>query len=153
MSTTAPRLLWHASRADINRPTINGRTTGDNHNNSGLGIYCATKPMDYICGFGDTVHQLSICDDARVLRMTIKELANLGRDESRQWFEQEGRRLATRYDIIELVEITGIAEQAIVLADEAITACIKLTREQYLDIALDHGVYTRTLSSRPRGIA
>ena len=47
-----PRRLWHASRANIERPTIAGRTEGENHANSGLGIYCATEPASYIASFG-----------------------------------------------------------------------------------------------------
>ena len=77
-SQSATRTLWHASREEIERPTIEGRTAGDNHANSGLGIYCATKPMDYICGFGGFVHELVLAPASRILRMTIPELNKMG---------------------------------------------------------------------------
>lgn len=121
-----PRRLWHASRANIDRPTIAGRTEGENHTNSGLGIYCATEPASYIAGFGSFIHELTLHPGARIMRMTISELSAMGwvkyNDEPRErdWFEQEGRRLGKSFDLIELIEISGRAEQAIVLNDHII---------------------------------
>lgn len=136
MSST-PRLLWHASRADIDRPTLAGRTVGDNHDNSGLGIFCATEPHDYIIGFGEFVHELTVRPDAKVLRMTLAEFAALSRrpwqeNGHREWFEQEGRRLAQEYDLVDLVEITGVVEQSIILRDEAIVASRKFSAQEYM---------------------
>ena len=122
-----PRRLWHASRANIERPTLAGRTEGENHANSGLGIYCATKPASYIASFGAFIHELTLRPDARVMRMTIGELSAMGwvkgEPRERDWFEQEGRRLGQSFDLIELVEISGKVEQAIVLNDSAILEC------------------------------
>lgn len=87
------RILWHASRADIDRPTIAGRTVGENHANSGLGLFCATAPHSYIAGFGHHIHALTIKDDPRVLTIFVRELAAMGpkgldEEASRAWFEQ-----------------------------------------------------------------
>lgn len=122
-----PRRLWHASRANIDRPTIAGRTEGENHANSGLGIYCATEPASYIASFGAFIHELTLHPEVRVMRMTISELSAMGwakgEPRERDWFEQEGRRLGQSFDLIELIEISGRADQAIVLNDSAIVAC------------------------------
>lgn len=139
----SPRQLWHASRAAIDRPTLDGRTSGDNHDNSGLGIFCATSPHDYILGFGAFVHELTLRPDVRVLRMPISDFVALsrrppGEDDGRQWFEQEGKRLAQEYDLVEIVEITGIAEQAIILRDDAIVASKRLSADDYALIARPH---------------
>ena len=63
-----PTKLWHASRADIARPTISGRTVGDHHDNSGLGLFCATAPEAYIANFGPYIFELDLVDDLRVKR-------------------------------------------------------------------------------------
>jgi hypothetical protein len=131
-----PRRLWHASRANIERPTLAGRTEGENHANSGLGIYCATKPANYIASFGAFIHELTLRPDVRVMRMTISELSAMGwvkgEPRERDWFEQEGRRLGQSFDLIELIEISGLAEQAIVLNDSAILECKVQSAEAFL---------------------
>ena len=133
----ASRTLWHASRANISRPTIAGRTEGDNHENSGLGIFCATEPADYIAGFGSTVHEITLHHSVRVMRLKIKELAAMGRvsgepQRTRQWFETEGRRWGKDYDVVELVEMDGQVAQAIILNDDAIAACTARPVEAFL---------------------
>jgi hypothetical protein len=138
---TNPRILWHASRADIDRPTIAGRTEGDNHANSGLGIYCAMAPYDYINGFGAHIHALTLKEDVRVLSMKLDDLRRMGEraqdDPDRKWYEAQGRRLARDYDIIEIVEINGAAEQAIILSDEAVVSSQRMTSEEFARIATD----------------
>lgn len=136
-SSTNPRVVWHASRADIERPTLEGRTLGDNHANSGLGIFCGAEPHSYLAGFGETVFALTLAPDARALQMSISELARMGRSAhggvlERAWFESEGRRLAQGYDLIELVEIHGKVEQVILPRDEAVVAVEKMMRETFL---------------------
>lgn len=131
MTSSPVRLLWHASRHDIQRPTVAGRVAGVNAENSGLGLFCATVPRDYISGFGPWVHEIVLHDELRVLRMDITTLAGMGRWEDRAWFEAEGRRLAQDYDVIELIEIDGRCEQVIVLRDAAIADSRRLTAEQF----------------------
>lgn len=136
-SFPASRRLWHASRAHIDRPTIAGRTEGDNHANSGLGLFCATTAAEYITGFGATVHELTLAPDVRVMRLTIRELAKMGMDEqgnfrTRAQFDQLGRQWAKGYDLIELEESSGDVAQAIVLNDAAIVACKAMTAEEFL---------------------
>ena len=134
---SSPRVLWHASRANINRPTISGRTEGSHHANSGLGIFCATAPHEYLSGFGSSFHALTLSPDARALKMWTRDLARMGRgnweegDNDRQWFEQEGRRLGKEYDIIELVEIEGNVEQVIILNDEVVLSSAKLSLDEF----------------------
>lgn len=144
-------MLWHASRADIDRPTIANRTVGDGHHNSGLGLFCATAPMDYIAGFGSFIHQLTISPHAKALNMPIRELASLGYGEDRSWFENEGRRHARKYGLIYLVEASGIVEQAIVLRDDTIVSCRKMKLEEFMEIAIDHSAYMRAAAQRSRG--
>lgn len=134
-------ILWHASRADVERPTIAGRTQGSNHANSGLGIYCAAGPHDYISGFGDAIHELMIRSDARVTSMSVRELHDMGEDymagdqdgpvRDRAWFDAEGRRLARDHDVVLIRESNGYASQAIILNDDAVASSIRLTREEF----------------------
>lgn len=134
-----PPVLWHASRAAIDRPTLAGRTVGDNHANSGLGLFCATEPADYIARFGATIFALTLVDSPRIMPLTIQELSKMGmpmalhgETGSREWFEQQGREWAKEYDAVALVEASGEIHQAIVLRDSAIVACAKMSVEDYL---------------------
>ena len=131
-SSALPTVLWHASRANIERPTIANRTEGDNHANSGLGLWCATGPHDYIAGFGATVFALTLVPNARVKEMSLSELVKLGRDESREWFDALGREWSQSFDVVSLVERTGEACQAIVLNDAAIASVKRFTQEAFL---------------------
>ena len=135
-----PPVLWHAGRASIERPTLAGRTVGDHHANSGLGLFCATEPADYIAGFGATIFALTLKPDPCVMQLTIRELSRMGWKEdapgypqSREWFEQQGREWAQEFDAIALVESSGEIKQAIVLRDCAIVACTKMSVEDYLE--------------------
>lgn len=147
------RVLWHASRADVDRPTIAGRTRGTNHANSGLGLYCATGPHDYIAGFGDTVFALTLHPQARVMRMGITQLRDLGRsgpnEVSREWFDQEGRRLGERFDVIDLVETNGQVDQTIVLNDAAIVAVRKFSAQAFLAQTQDRATAPSGRTPRP----
>jgi hypothetical protein len=135
-----PPVLWHASRADIDRPTLAGRTVGDNHQNSGLGLWCAAKPARYIAGFGATIFALTLVDHPRVKRLTIRELAAMGKPlnepgqpGSREWFEEQGRQWAQQFDVVALVESSGEVAQAIVLSDSAIVGCERMTASDFLE--------------------
>jgi hypothetical protein len=134
--------LWHASRSDVERPTIAGRTEGENHDNSGLGIYCATGPHDYIDGFGDSIHSLVMRPDVRIMEMSIEDLRLMGSQGSdiedgrdRAWFEAEGRRLAARFDVVLIREDNGYASQAVILTDDAIASSIRMTRDEFAAIS------------------
>jgi hypothetical protein len=134
--SSSPLVLWHASRADIDRPTIAGRTVGENHANSGLGLFCATAPHAYIAGFGPHVHALTIKEDAKAFTLWVRELAAMGprdlnEEDSRVWFEQEGQRLSKEYDLIHLKESNGNIEQAIILHDAAIVSSTRFSMEEY----------------------
>lgn len=130
----ASLILWHASRNDISRPTIEGRKPGENHENSGLGIYCSTSPEEYVVNFGSHIFQIHLRQDVRVKRMDISELLRLsgGGRHDREWFDDLGRQLGQKYDIIDLIEKDGLATQAVILNDEAIDHVIRLTPEEYL---------------------
>lgn len=127
--------LWHASRFEIDRPTLAGRSAGANHANSGLGLFCATHPRDYLTGFGDHLLELTLRPGLRVMALTIDGLVRFDRaaggGQDRSWFEAEGRRLAQDYDLIALVEIDGTVEQAIVLSDDAILTSTPLSLEAF----------------------
>lgn len=130
-----PRLVWHATRSDIERPTIAGRTAGDNHANSGLGIFCASFADDYLYMFGEFIHELTLRDDARALRMPTTQLRLMGYDQDREvdreWFEAQGRKLGQQYDLIELEEIDGQVNQVILLNDEVIVSSRKLEPDAF----------------------
>jgi len=133
-----PSKLWHAGRADIVQPTVAGRSVGNNHENSGLGLYCATVPARYITGFGETVFGLTIKSNPRVLSLSIRELAEMGQGRdgcprSREWFEAQGRRWSEDFDVVALVESSGAITQAIVLLDDAIVGCEKFAAKDYLE--------------------
>lgn len=72
------RMVWHASRHEIERPTLDGRIAGDNHANSGLGLFCATAPCEYLGSFGPWVHEMTLAKHLRVMRMGITELREMG---------------------------------------------------------------------------
>lgn len=136
-----PPVLWHASRASIDRPTLAGRTVGDNHANSGLGLFCATEPADYIAGFGATIFALTLVPDPQVMQLTIRELSKMGMPSespgdpgSREWFEEQGRQWSKEFDAVALVEASGEVHQAIVLRDSAVVACEKMSLEHYLNV-------------------
>lgn len=151
------RVLWHASRAVVDRPTLAGRTEGENHANSGLGLFCATGPHSYIGGFGAAIYALTLKDEPRITQMSIRELMEMGREgpivRSRAWFEAEGQRLAHAFDVIELVELGGFVSQAIVLRDDAIVAVKRMTSEAFLqtarDVADDMAAWAGQRSGRP----
>lgn len=142
MTEAAPLVLWHASRADIDRPTIAGRMEGTNHGNSGLGIFCATGPHDYIGGFGDAIHSLTLRADARVKTITVRELYEMGEtpngdERDRAWFDAEGRRLAEKHDVILIAESSGWTSQAIILRDDAVVSSRRMTREEFATVSYD----------------
>lgn len=131
------RVLWHASRAPVDCPTIAGRSAGDNHANSGLGLYCATHPHDYIAGFGPWVFRLEIAPSVRVLKWDIAQLAGLKPpsqflDSDREWYESYGRKLGRQFDLVDIQEVDSRVEQSIVLNDQAIVRATRFTREQFL---------------------
>ena len=133
---TKPLILWHASRADIDRPTIAGRTEGSHHANSGLGIYCATDPHDYIAGFGDHIHKMEVREDARVDRISVNDLQRMGQakdgDLDRTWFEQERERRSAHHDVLLVIESNGYPSQAIILTDDAIRQNERMTKDEFL---------------------
>jgi hypothetical protein len=73
--------------------------------------------------------------------MKLDDLRRMGEraqdDPDRKWYEAQGRRLARDYDIIEIVEINGAAEQAIILSDEAVVSSQRMTSEEFARIATD----------------
>ncbi len=139
--TDGPLTLWHASRADIERPTIAGRTEGDHHANSGLGIFCATGPHDYIVNFGGDVHALVIREDARIMDLTIPELRIMGEtrdgERDRAWFDAEGRRLGKDFDVIMLRETDGLSTQAVILNDEAVASSRRMDEKTFRTLSHD----------------
>lgn len=142
MTDAAPLVLWHASRADVDRPTIAGRTEGANHGNSGLGIFCATGPHDYIGGFGDAIHSLTLREDARVRTITVRELYEMGEapngdERDRAWFDAEGRRLAENHDVVLIAESSGWTSQAIILRDDAVVSSRRMTKEEFAAVSYD----------------
>lgn len=133
MSSSPIEVVWHASRADIERPTLDGRTEGDNHANSGLGLFCGAGPDSYLAGFGPHLFALTLAPNLRRLRWTITDLRTVGdRDAPRSWFEEKGRELAQSFDLIELEENNGIVSQVIVLNEQIITDVKRFTREEFL---------------------
>ena len=128
--------LWHASRCNIVRPTIEGRVAGDNHDNSGLGIYCSTKPDDYIANFGDYIFQIDLRPDVKVKRITISDLADISRDPAhdRGWFERLGHEWGKLYDIVELEEKDGVVAQAIILRNEAVIRVQRHNPDEFMKI-------------------
>lgn len=142
MTDAAPLTLWHASRADIERPTIVGRTEGANHGNSGLGIFCATGPHDYIGGFGDAIHSLTLRPDARTMTISVRDLYEMGEapngdERDRAWFDAEGRRLADKHDVILIAEGSGWVSQAIILRDDAVVSSQRMTKEEFAAVSYD----------------
>ena len=142
MTDAAPLTLWHASRADVDRPTIAGRTEGTNHGNSGLGIFCATGPHDYIGGFGDAIHSLTLRADARTRTITVRELYEMGEapngdERDRAWFNAEGRRLAEKHDVVLIAESSGWVSQAVILRDDAVASSRRMTREEFAAVSYD----------------
>lgn len=134
------RVLWHAGRADVDRPTIAGRTAGEHHGNSGLGLFCATLPRDYIRGFGEHLYALTVAEGARVLHWSIHDLRQASDAlDSRGAFEGEGRRLAQDFDLIEIEEIDGTVEQVIVLNDAAIVSVDRIPLEYFKRLAANLG--------------
>ncbi len=134
--------LWHASRADVERPTIAGRTEGRNHGNSGLGIFCATGPHDYIGGFGESIHSLTLRPDARSTTITVRELYEMGSNDEgderdRRWFEAEGRRLAEDHDVVLIAESSGWISQAVILRDDAVASSQRMTKEEFAAVSYD----------------
>ena len=150
--------LWHASRSDVERPTIAGRTEGTNHDNSGLGIYCATGPHDYISGFGDAIHSLVMRPDVRVMEMSIEDLRLMGSHGSdiddgkdRAWFEAQGRRLAVEFDVVLIREDNGYASQAIILTDDAVASSTRMTRDEFAAISTSVSRDMRAFESQNEG--
>ena len=131
--------LWHASRADVERPTVAGRIAGEHHANSGLGLFCATAPHSYIAGFGDNIHEMTLKSEARIMKMGIIDLQKMGQSKEsleepdRAWFENEGRRISQDHDVIILIETNGYASQAILLIDD----CVETSRPHSKDAFLD----------------
>lgn len=137
--TNEPITLWHASRSDVERPSVAGRIPGEHHNNSGLGLFCATGPHSYITGFGDHVHEITLKPGTRIMDMTVGELHKMsdafgGRD--RAWFEGEGNRLTKEYDIIMIKEKNGYASQAIILHDDCVDTTKAHSKEAFLENAI-----------------
>lgn len=133
--TRLPAVVWHASRTDIDRPTLAGRVAGPYHANSGLGLFCGTQPSNYLAGFGSTIFALTLNPESRVLAMDVPALRHLDQPEEerdRQWFEAEGRRLAADYDVIALMESSGSIDQVILLTDNAIVSAAKMSAETFL---------------------
>lgn len=139
--TEGPLTLWHASRADIERPTIVGRTEGDHHPNSGLGIFCATGPHSYIAGFGADVHALVIRDDARIMDLTVSDLRKMGEvgddERDRVWFDARGRELAKDFDVIMIREGNGLSTQAIILNDEVVSSSRRMDVAEFRTVCHD----------------
>lgn len=130
-----PTKLWHASRADIARPTLSGRTVGDHHDNSGLGLFCATAPDDYIANFGPYIFELDLVDDLRVKRLTIGEFAALSRSAgtTRAEFEALGLRWSDQYDCLAIEEVDGQVRQAVILSDRAIANATRHDVQGFLE--------------------
>ena len=131
-----PTKLWHASRADIARPTLSGRTVGDHHDNSGLGLFCATEPAAYIANFGPYVFELDLVDDLRVKRLTIGEFAALSRSagDTRAEFAALGRQWSDEYDCLAIEEVDGQVRQMVILSDRAIANATRHDVQGFLDL-------------------
>lgn len=149
-----PPVLWHASRSAVDRPTLEGRIAGDNHANSGLGLWCATAPHGYLSGFGSTVHALTLASDLRVLTLPLSEVAAMGRHgqgspaEDRAWFEAHGRRLAETYELLVILEHNGFSSQAIVLKDEAIADSMAMPVALFKRLSSDVQDHMRAFEKR-----
>lgn len=131
-----PLVLWHASRADIPRPTLAGRIPGsDTHANSGLGLFCATAPDDYIAGFGPYVFEIELVSSARVKRLTIGEFARLSRSAGETWedFRNLGQQWAQDYECVAIEENDGNIHQMVILSESAIGRVNRHGREHFLD--------------------
>lgn len=129
-------ILWHASRADISRPTLSGRVPGeDTHANSGLGLFCATAPDDYIVGFGPHVFEIKLVPNARIKLLTIGEFARLSLGGGYTWedFAVLGRQWAQDYDCVAIEELDGHAHQMVILSEAAIADVQRHSREHFLD--------------------
>lgn len=135
MALNISPVVWHASRADIDRPTLLGRTVGDNHANSGLGIFCATEADPYIAGFGDFIFELHLKENPKVFPLTIPQLREMGYQDhiqtTREWFEEKGKALSSEYDLIALVEISGNVDQVILLRDDVVESVVKHSVENF----------------------
>ena len=149
--------LWHASRSDVERPTVSGRITGEHHANSGLGLFCATAPHSYIAGFGDHIHEITLKPGTRILHMDLGELQKMGEaprvephrkwfesegftltgERDRAWFEAEGFRLSEDHDIIMIRERNGYASQAVILHDDCVEMTKAHSKADFLASAVD----------------
>lgn len=121
----APVTRWHASPHRFDRPHLDQRTQNKGtHANSGLGIFTATEPAEYLWGFGGFLYELELIEGLRHLRVTIDQLRILGsQDHDWNWFNQERQRLSVHHDVIDLVECSGSVKQTIILRDDAIAFC------------------------------
>ena len=138
MSAARSLVLWHASRAPagVDRPTLAGRTVGEGHANSGLGLFCASGPHDYLTGFGATVFELALRADVRRRTLTLREFVALSHQhQDREAFEALGRAWAAQWDVVDILEMDGWHSQSIVLADHAIEYVRRHTAEQFLVLA------------------
>jgi hypothetical protein len=150
MTDNKPMTLWHGSRANVERPTIAGRVAGDNHSNSGLGIFCATGPHDYVARFGDAIHAMTIKDDARIMTISTEQLQAMGETKdgdvrSRDWFDAKGRDLAKDFDVAMIAEHDGWTSQAIILRDDAVASSKSMTKDEFAAVSRsmsrDHDAY------------
>lgn len=150
MTEKKPMILWHGSRADVERPTIAGRVAGNNHSNSGLGIFCATGPHDYVARFGDAIHAMTIKDDARIMTISTEQLQAMGETKdgdvrSRDWFDARGRDLAKDFDVAMIAEHDGWTSQAIILRDDAVASSTAMTKDEFATVSRsmsrDHDAY------------
>lgn len=138
MSVERRRILWHGSRAPegVMRPTLAGRTEGDGHANSGLGLFCASGPHDYLIGFGTAVFELTLRADVRRQAMPLHDFMEVShRWREREEFEALGRSWAQQWDVVDLIERQGWHSQSIVLTDRAIENARRYTTEQFLAVA------------------
>lgn len=138
MSEGRSRVLWHASRApeSVTRPTLAGRTTGEGHANSGLGLFCASGPHDYLVGFGATVFELTLREGVRRRTLPMRDfIAVSHQTHEREGFEALGRLWAHPWDVVDVLEMEGWHSQSIILADGAIERVQRHTAEQFLAIA------------------
>lgn len=141
----APTTLWHASRFDIDRPTLSGRTPGSMHDNSGIGIFCSTIADSYITGFGNHIFALEIDSSARRMKMTIGEFGRASRapDRDRAWFEDYGRQLAQDYDLLDIEELDGQVLQSVILNDRVVIGVERYTVEEFLALCPPPGPLLR----------
>lgn len=109
---------------------------GDHHDNSGLGLFCATAPDDYIANFGPYIFELDLVDDLRVKRLTIGEFAALSRSAgtTRAEFEALGLRWSDQYDCLAIEEVDGQVCQMVILSDRAIASATRHDVQEFLDL-------------------